>query len=236
MTEEENVSVESQAQTDIAQAAESEPVVEKKVESQEEKRKRNDAEYNWAEARRKTQELERQNREMSDQLARLQQNKSPEVDELDALGEGDIVSKAQAKKLAEKMARQIVQESLKQQHAATAEERARLKFPDYDDVVTKENIELLKQRKPELALSLAHNPDPHAQAVAVYDALKMMGSVGDPKMAEKKKAAENLEKPRSVNAVTKQSAIGQAHLFENGLTPEVKKQIWKEMQQAMKAG
>lgn len=237
MSEEENVSVETQeSQEAVAQATEQENVNEKRQESAEERKRRNDVEYNWAEARRKMQELERQKQEMAERLSRLEQKNVPTVDdELDKIGEDEIVSKAQVKKLVAKAAKEIAQQAIQQREAATVEERVVLKFPDYNATVTRENIEYLKEQEPELASSLAHNPDPMAQAVAVYKAIKRIGVASDPKPnPEKEKALRNAQKPLSVNAVSKQSAIGNAHLFENGLTPDLKKQLYEEMRQAAK--
>lgn len=237
MPEEENKSVEPEAQA-VAPAAETE------VETQEsekpeatEKKQRDNQAYNWAEANRKMKELDRQNREMQDKLERFEKQKAavPEFDEIDKLGDDDLMTKAQAKKLAEKIARHAAQEAIKQREAATVEERLSLKHPDFGDVVTKENIELLKQTEPELALSLSHNPDPYAQGVAAYKLLKRLGIGGEAERTpEKEKAKVNSQKPMSVNAVTRQSAIGNAHLFENGLTKELKSQLWKEMQACAK--
>ena len=239
MNEEEKTSVETPVEETqaAAPAAESENVNEVRQETAEERRKRNDVEYNWAEARRKMQELDRRVKEQDDYISKLKQTSAPKDDyeEIDRLTDDDIVTKAQARKLAEKMAKQIASQVIKEREAATVEERVKLRFNDFDDVVTQENIELLKQKKPELASSVASNPDPYAQAVAAYDALKMIGAQEMSKTSvEKEKALKNAQKPLSVNAVTKQSAIGNAHLFENGLTPELKKQLLKEMQEASK--
>jgi hypothetical protein len=236
MTEEENQGVEAlQGAEAVAQAAETEDVQEARQEPAEERRKRNDAEYNWAEARRKMQELDRQNREMADQLARMQKPKQDE-DDLDKLGDEDIVTKAHAKRLAEKMARQIAQDVLHQRDMETLDERLINKFPDFNEIVTPENLELLKQKKPELAKSLYQNSDKWNQAVSAYETLKLMGIGGEvAKNPEKERAIKNSQKPVSVNAVAKTSAIGNVHHFENGLTPELKKQLWKEMQDARKS-
>lgn len=235
MSEQEIEGVETEQVEASAPAAEAEQVQEQ-AETAQEKKRRNDVEYNWAESRRKMQELERQNREMQDQLQRLQPKaESPEVDELDKLADDDIVTKGQAKKMAAKMAREIAQEVIKQRENATVDERLQNKYADFADVVTRDNIELLKQTEPELAMSLAHISDPFTQGVAAYKLLKKSGigeEVKQPK--EKQKAVTNSQKPVSVNTVTKQSAIGNAHMFENGLTPELKKQLWSEMQQAKK--
>ena len=238
MSEEENQGVEENLEAD-AQATESNEHNDVSQEAQEaEQRKRNDAEYNWAEMRRKMQEKDQQIEELSRQF-REYANRKPteeEVDELASLAEDDILTVAQAKKLAQKMARNVAEDVIKQREAATMDERLQMKFPDYAEIVSKENIELLKQTEPELAQSLYHMPDPYSQAVAAYKLLKKIAGKKEEKPSlEKKKAMENSEKPLSVNAVTNKSAIGNAHLFENGLTKDLKQQLWKEMQQAMRA-
>lgn len=236
MSEEEKESVEAVEPEATAQATESEQVQEKE-ETPQEKKRRNDVEYNWAESRRKMQELERQNREMQEQITKLNTPKAEkaEEDELDKLADDDIVTKAQAKKMAVKMAREIAQEVIQQRENSTVDERLQNKYPDFGEVVTRENVELLKQTEPELAMSLAHITDPFTQGVAAYKLMKKAG-IGEEMKApkEKQKAVTNSQKPVSVNAATKQSAIGNAHIFENGLTPDLKKQLWAEMQELKK--
>lgn len=237
MTEEEKTSVEPEAQA-VAPATETE-VENQNSESQRQtgSKPKVDQAYNWAEANRKMKELDRQNREMQDKLERFERQKTQhvEVDELDKLGDDDIMTKAQAKKLAERVAQKAASEAIKQREAATVEERLSLKHPDFADVVSKENIELLKQTEPELALSLSHNPDPYAQGVAAYKLIKKLGLGREAEVSpEKEKAKINAQKPVSVNAVAKQSAIGNAHMFENGLTKELKGSLWKEMQDCAK--
>jgi hypothetical protein len=222
-------------QTEVADAAQEA----QKAEAFAKKRVDEDQDRNWKEARKAKQELERKVREQEELIKNLTQPKSaPVEDELDKLGDEDIVTKAQAKKLAAKMAEEIAQRVIKQREDSTVDERLLMKFNDFSEVVTQENIELLKQTEPELAESLSHNPDPYKQGIAVYKLIKRAG-IGmeqkpDPNLREKQKAVANSQKPVSVNAVTKQSAIGNAHMFENGLTPELKKSLWAEMQQAMK--
>jgi len=238
MSEEEQMSVEETQQA-TAQATESTEHNDVSQEAQQaEQRKRNDAEYNWAEMRRKMQEKDQQIDELKKQFSEIS-NRTPtseEEDELAKLAEDDILTVAQAKKLAQKMARNVAEDVIKKREAATVEERIQLKFPDYAEIVSKENIELLKQTEPELAQSLYHMPDPYQQAIAAYKLLKRIAKKDEAPSLQKRKAEENSQKPLSVNAVTKQSAIGNAHLFENGLTKELKTQLWKEMQEAMKTG
>ena len=228
MTEEENESVEQA----VTQGIESEET-QSQAETQEAPR-RKDADYNWEQARRKMQELERIASEQQQLINKLTKDSS---DDDEDLGSDDLLTVAQAKKLAEKEAKRIAEQMIKQREAATFEERITLKYPDYNQVVTDSNIEYLKTNEPELAMSLhalAH--DPYAQAVAAYKLMKKINNPGVDMSKDKKKAESNMQKPMSVNAVSKSSPIGNAHLFENGLTPELKKQLWKEMQDAMKHG
>jgi len=194
---------------------------------------RNDQAYNWGEARRKMQDLERKAQEQDELIRRLQAQAPKEKDDLEDLTDDDIVTVSQAKKLAAKMAYQVADQVVKQKDLSTLEDRINTKFPDFQDIVSKDAIERLKSDEPELALSLANMQDPYQQAVAAYKLLKKIGGK-DALTHEQKKALENRSKPQSSQTIVKNSAIGNAHLFENGLTPELKKQLYQEMQQAMK--
>lgn len=230
-------------ETEVAQAdptAESNDSAEEKQKAETFAKKSEDQDRNWKETRRKMQELERRAKDQDEIIAQL---KAPpraihEVDELDKLGDEDIVTKGQAKKLAAKMAEEIAQRVIQQRENSTVEERLNIKFQDFNQVVTRENIELLKETEPELAMSLSHNTDPYSQGIAAYKLLKRLGigeeEVSKEPVREKQKAIANSQKPLSVNAVTKTSAIGNAHMFENGLTDELKKSLRKEMAQAIK--
>ncbi len=235
MTEEENQSVETEQVEAAAPATESENVQERQ-ETAEERKKRNDVEYNWAEARRKMQEQDRVIKELSENINRMKNPAPPvEDDGLDKLADDDIVTAGHARKIATKMAKKAAQEAIRERDLATLDERMKTKYSDFAEVTTQENVELLKKQKPELFMSVLHNPDPNAQAVALYDALKMIGVASENKSSlDKEKAIKNSQKPLSVNAVSKQSAIGNAHIFENGLTTDLKKSLWNEMKEAMK--
>jgi transcriptional regulator of met regulon len=202
-----------------------------------------DQEYNWREARRQIDELRRKTEDQDRYIASLQnQQYAPQPDDeddsLDKLADDDIVTAKQARSLATKMAREVAEETLRQRDASTAEDRLKSKYPDYDSIVTRDNIELLKQQDPELAASLfALSHDPYNQAVAAYKMLKKtgIGEMAKPQ-PQKARAIENSKKPVSVQSVTRSSAIGDAKAFENGLrmTPEYAAQLRKEMNEAIK--
>jgi hypothetical protein len=238
MTEEENKSVTTEEAAPPPEPAQEQDVRQEEPPQVAQEHVMDDQERNWKEARRRMQELERRTQEQDELIRKMQspQNGQSEEDDLAKLADDDIVTAKQARSLAQKMARQVADEAIKAREATTVDERVKNRFSDFDDVVTKENIDLLKQQDPELAQSLyalAH--DPYAQAVAAY---KMLTKTGIANMAksqpQKAKALENSKKPVSVQSVTKSSAIGNAHSFENGLTPELRKQLQKEMDEARK--
>jgi hypothetical protein len=240
MPDETNEGVEQDPE--VAQAvptAESNDSAEEKQKAESFAKKSEDQDRNWKETRRKMQELERKAKEQEELIAQLKMPpKAAQEDELDKLGDEDIVTKGQARKLAAKMAEEIASRVIKERENATVEDRLSSKFNDFNQVVTRENIELLKETEPELAMSLAQNTDQYSQGVAAYKLLKRLG-IGVEEMAkepvkEKQKAIANSQKPLSVNAVTKSSAIGNAHMFENGLTEELKKSLRDEMARAIK--
>ena len=200
---------------------------------------RRDVDYNWAEARRKMQELERRSQEQDELIARLSHKPAQnDDDDLSKLSEDDILTVKQARQLATKMARQVAQEAIREREAATVEDRLQSKFPDYAQVITKENVQILQQQEPEISqilYGLAH--DPYQQNVTAYKLIKKLGIKTDATPSQDiKRAKENAAKPVSVQAVTKQSPIGQAHVFENGLTEELKKQYRSDMAAAIKRG
>lgn len=212
----------------VAQAPEAE-AQEAQVEAAQQ-RKRNDLEYNWAEARRGLAERDKEIKELKAQMQALMQPKE-EVN----ISDDDLLTAKDGRKVFRQEADRIVQEALKKYEASTIEERLVAKYPDFNEVVSPKNIEYLKETEPELALSIAYlKDDPKAQSIAAYKLLKKLGVGNDNTSPEKEKALKNAQKPLSVNAVSKQSAIGNAHLFENGLTTELKSQLWKEMQDCMK--
>jgi len=189
-------------------------------------------EYNWAEARRKMQELEQRNLEMQ---RKIEEMNKPQDDDDIGIKDEEIAEGKHLKQLKKEI--KELKGYIKKQEASSIDDRLALKCPDFGEIVTRDNIEKLKAEEPEIAASLSHIQDPYAQGVAAYKMLKKLGIAQNIVEApEKKKAEANSQKPVSVNAVSKNSAIGNAHLFENGLTKELKSQLWKEMQDSMKRG
>lgn len=204
-----------------------------KEETQAQAPQKKSAEYNWAEARKKMDAMEERNRRLEQEVEAL---KKPRDDDDDIGMKDDDIAEGKHLKSLKKEIKEL-KAHIKKQEASSIDDRLALKHPDFGDVVTRDNIEKLKAEEPELAASLSHITDPYSQGVAAYKMLKKLGIAQNVVEApEKKKAEVNSQKPVSVNAVSKNSAIGNAHLFENGLTKELKQQLWKEMQDSMKRG
>jgi hypothetical protein len=199
-----------------------------------------DEERNWKEARRIREETLRENRELRAELDRLKisQQPAPQTDELANLRDDDIVTVLQAKKLSERHAKSVAEKVIREREAATLGDRISAIYPDFDEVVSPENVETLRTSEPELYAGLQRlADDPLSQAKGAYKLLKRLGKGESDDMARNKaKIAENSKKPVSVQSVTKaSSAIGDVHKFDGGLTPDLKKQLYREMTAAAKA-
>ena len=202
--------------------------------------KATDEEHNWREVRRSMDELHRRNEELERRIQAKEAQSVPQADELANLRDDDIVTVQQAKKLAERHAKTVAEKVIKDREAATLSDRITAIYPDFDHVVSPENVETLRTQEPELYAGLQRlADDPLSQAKGAYKLLKKLGlgEMSEDMARNKAKIAENSKKPVSVQSVTKQSsAIGDVHKFDGGLTPEMKKRYNKEMLDAIKAG
>lgn len=188
--------------------------------------KQNDQDKNWRAMREQMDELKRYSQHLETEVRQLKVPPQQKEEEISA-AEDDLSTVGLTKKLAKKEAQSIVNEYMAKKDAEFAEQMARLKYQDYDAVVSKDNLQQLVQREPELARMLMSNPDP----VGAYKLMKRLGVNSE----ESALVKQNQEKPRSVQSVGQTSALSQAHAFAQGLTPDVKKSLWAEMQDAIKA-
>lgn len=180
-----------------------------------------DKERNFQRMREKTARLEREKAELQNALE-AQENPTDTGVASDELVEGKHLQK-------------LYQEIEKVKNAAIPD-RLRSKFPDFDQVVTKENVEKLKQSEPELFVSIKSGDDLYAKGVSAYKTLRALGiAKDDPYKAQKEQVHQNQSRPLSTQAIKGQGALSEANIFAKGLTPELKKQLQQEMAQAVKA-
>ena len=130
--------------------------------------------------------------------------------------------------------------SYEQKSAEIATEtRIKTQYPDFDKVVTKENIEALKAQYPELAHTLNPTNDLYGAAVSAYTLIRKLGIAPEDNFSQDRAAAQkNAMKPRPMVSVSPQqgeSPLSRANAFANGLTDELREQLWREMNDARKS-
>jgi archaellum component FlaF (FlaF/FlaG flagellin family) len=156
------------------------------------------------------------------------------IDE-DALVEGRHVKKV-VKEI--KNLRSQLKEYQNQTHQVAVESKIKTAFPDFEKVVSKENVEILNHQFPEIAESLRDTQDMYSKAAAAYKIMKTFGIYKDPLEQDRSQALKNSLKPRplaSVNPQQGDSPLSRANAFANGLTEELKEQLRKEMNAAKRA-
>lgn len=120
------------------------------------------------------------------------------------------------------------------------EARIRAKYPDLDQVVTDENIYLLRTKEPEIAQSLNMAPDSWDKLAAVYTMIKKTGIHKTHAYdSQKIQAATNASKPKPLAAISPQTAdtpLSRANAFAQDykMSKESAANTWREMQAAMK--
>ena len=233
MTEDaDNVAVEIQNEADAIPQEESTEVQEQ--ETKESKSK----EDNFNNLRETKERLERENKELKEWSKRYAEEKdSKEKEEDYGIDDDDIVEGRYVKKI-QKQLRDLENRYEKEKAQALAEtlpDRLKSKFPDFDQVVTEKNIEKLKHAEPELYASIISGNNLYNKGVSAYKTLTALGIVKvDEYKEQKEQVSKNHSKPLSAQAIRGQGALSEANIFAKGLTPDLKKQLQQEMQQAAK--
>lgn len=203
---------------------------------------------NWAQARAvlKAQKEELEMLKYQMQQQQQQHKKAAEVeveDEIDKLPNDELLTKAQAQKLADKRAEKLIKQrfteyehKLKENEQARiledSESRARSKFDDYDYVVENFALPLIKA-DPAFAYQVKASKDP---ALAAYKLGKLSDAYEDHTTKQTvspkaEKVLKNIERPVSGNAINT-SLKGQASMASNMSA----QQIWETSQRYAKGG
>ena len=116
------------------------------------------------------------------------------------------------------------------------EAKIKANYPDFERVVSKENVERLNAQFPEIAQSLRDTQDIYSKAASAYTVIKKFGIYQDAQQApyenERAKAVINSNKPRPLASVSPQqgdSPLSKANAFANGMTKDLQKQLLAEM-------
>ena len=172
---------------------------------------------------------------LEEELARRAQPQvSPEVDEFADIDSNDWMTYEKSQKLIAKQTQKAVEEALAKEAARRRQEeapqRVRQRFPDIESVVTEENVRKLQAMEPDIANALGMISDQEAKAVAAYKYIKALVPQVAENSAAKQRIQENANMPKSLSSVGANSPLSAADAYANGLTPELKKQLYAEMQ------
>ena len=201
-------------------------------------------ELNIKALRDKTERIERERDELTRRLQDLETRNNPKpIEEEDYslnIGETDLAEGRHLSKLQKQMRRQ--QEELTkaqaQMQSMFIETRLKTEHPDIDKIVTSDNLKSLSEMYPEVASMLNSSTDYYSKAKSAYTMIKKFGiHVEDTFASERELAQKNAHKPRPLASVSPQQAdspLSRANAFANGLTPELKVQLLKEMDEAAK--
>lgn len=203
-----------------------------------------DVENNFIALRKKAQRVERERDEAMRRLAEYEASKQPQPQAADedldfGLDQDAIAEGKHLNKMIKKMKQ--LENQLKEQEQRTSmgivEAQIKSKYPDFDNVVSSDNIAMLREQYPELAQTLNTSSDLYSKAVSAYTLIKKLGITPEDQALYKADAARvqsNMAKPRPlVSGAARSSgdagALSHANAFANGLTDDLKKQLWKEM-------
>jgi hypothetical protein len=196
---------------------------------------------NWRELRKQKEEWEREARIQREINQRLlaqtaqQPQSDPETDILEEIANEEFVAGEKVarglKKINQKFEKKLeeIESRYNQKHQSSLLNDLKREFPDFDDVVNPENLEILEETNPRLAAAIARSNDPYLIAIQSYEYLKAKGlsKSSNGKVTEAEKRIEQNKKTVPSPHVFEKRPMAQA--FQ--LTDEMKKELQREMYQ-----
>jgi len=186
-------------------------------------------EYNFRELEKSLQE-ERQHRIRLESYVnsiqqQMQQPHQEEPEEDDSSAD-EYISRKQAEAIASRKAKELLQ----QQEVASLEDRTRLKYRDYDDVVTDNNIKELIEDDRELVEFLKSSPNPYATAYKLIKKSAFYQGKGIKNNREVEKMIKNQQKPVSSNTVATRPLAGASNFAS--MSQADRNDLYQEMMEA----
>ena len=208
-----------------------EEIAEVKEEIQEEVKETqdNDKEINFANLRSKIKEKDYMLSEREKQLADMQRQlqeyqKKPATQEIEEdYSDDDYTTRRTVKRDAERIADQ----KIKEYEERNWRRAVKSDYPDFDQITTKENIEMLEEQMPEISNLIMKSNSKTDMAVATYKAIKRLQKINSPskEIEENRRQLEkNKDKPMSTAAVDKRPIAQVAKYSDNEY-----KELWEEM-------
>jgi len=198
---------------------------------------------NFKELKKQKEKAERERDEYAKLLSDMQ-SRSDEPEDVSNFSDDTLIEGKHLNKYDKKYDKKFtkLQNELKQTQQLAAQAamkyHLRTEYPDFDKVVTQENIEKLQMQYPELAQAVNSSNDIYVAGKSAYSLIKKFDLyTEDNYESDRYKVKENNLKPRPVTSITSQqgaSPLAKANAFANGLTKELQKQLLEEMAQARK--
>ncbi len=193
------------------------------------------AERNFAAIRESKRKLEAQLAEQANKLQAFeeaqQKQKESNIDNDIDLDDEDKIRRAYEQQ-------QInMQQMYAQTQAMQAEIRLKQKYLDFEEVVSSDNVDILKTLYPKAAYEIINEKDIYAKAEKAYEAMKRYNIFTVEKGSKNKsRIAKNIAKPRPLSSTKAGSpALGAANAFAED-SPEEKRRVFAEMQRLAKGG
>lgn len=115
----------------------------------------------------------------------------------------------------------------------TIEMKLKSEYPDFDKVISKDNLVQLRRINPDLADIIVSTPDLYKQGSIAYQMIKQYGIHKDPVYSlEKEAMTKNIAKPRSAAGAAPQSSnspLSRAAMYDGPLTKEQKDAIYRQV-------
>ncbi len=181
---------------------------------------------------------ERERDELAQQLARMYQQPPQQQQQQESNpNPDDLVEWKHVDKRIRDLENQI-KGYQQQSQESIIEARLKAQYPDFDRVVSRDNIDILKAEYPELAETLNSSSNLYSKAVSAYTLIKKLGiQQDDNSYLDRARLQKNMSKPKPLASISPQkgdSPLSKANAFAEGLTDSLKEQLRKEMFAAMK--
>jgi hypothetical protein len=178
---------------------------EQDYQAQEAQRKADEQEKNWAAMRQRQKEMEMEIRQKNELLDRLLQQNQPKqaVQEIveEEEPDDDYVPAGKVKGIARRTVQplekkiQELENKLAKQETEKRIQGFKTQYPDFDDVVNVETLEMLEKTEPELAATIAELKDPYKMGQMTYKLIKSTGILDKlPNARRSKEIAQKLER------------------------------------------
>lgn len=184
-------------------------------------------------------QAERERDDLMQRLIQQEQIAHHPVQNEPSLNPDDLVEARYVDNKLKKIEEQLA--AYQQQTTAIAiEARLKAQYADFDHVVTKDNLDILRVTHPELHATLTHSPDLYNKAVSAYTLIKQLNiSSHDEYEQDRQLAHKNATKPKPTASISGRhgaSPLSSVNGFVEDYKPskEYLEQLYKEMKESAK--